>query len=135
MDSLREQIKTLAARRTERGCFPLRFARALRDVHRNKTHREWGYPSFSKYVRYELKWPRSRAYHLIHLLDECERLGFNEREIAQMEQAVGWGKMVDVLPIINRENKGFVLYKVQTLTQRELRKFVRDSKQLMGIAA
>src|ERR1044072_9075154 len=135
MDSLREQIKNLAAQRTERGCFPLQMARLLRSVHNNKTHRDWGYWYFSGYVQKELGWPRSRAYHLMHLLNEFEHLGFTEREITQMEQAVGWGKLVDVLPIINSENKGFVLYKVQTLTQRELRKFVRDSKLLMGIGA
>lgn len=128
---MRDTIKQLASDR-KRDRFPLHLARVLREVRDQETWRRWGYKSFGAYIAGDMGWPRSHAYHLINVLNVCERL-FDERTLNDLCGAVGYAKMVDLLPIITPENRDYLIYKATVLNQRQLRVYVREAKMTLGL--
>lgn len=135
LNEFRERTRHLAAQRTERDTFPVELARSLRRINQDRLYREWRYATFKKYVQVELGWARSRAYHLINLLNRFEALGFNSRQMDDLGTGASYSKLLHVLPIITRQNRDFVIYKVQTMKRAELRQFIHDAKSLMAPGA
>lgn len=125
---LRDRIKRLAGE-VKRDTIPIRLARALREVRDLKEFKDWGFKTFAAYVRADLGWCKARAYHLIHLLNELERVGMSEREIDEVGSVLGWAKCLDILPVLTRENKDRLIYALMTMKRDTLRAHVKVLRQ------
>lgn len=121
----RQQIKERAARH-QHDTTDFDLARMLRQVRDEKTHRDWGFRSFKSYVAEELGWARARAYHLLHILEEFERLGLSTQKIDEIGSVLGWAKLLDLLPVLTAENLDRLIWDAMTMNHRQLRAHIKN---------
>lgn len=132
LEEIKRLAESLTARGSGRGSTPIKLARALCAIRNNKMFYSYRCRSFREFARRELPICRTTANALMRIVTTFESFGWTRQQIDELE-AVGWAKLAEVLPILNKDNAAFWLHRAQDLKMPEFRRLVHQAKLAMGV--